>query len=117
MSEAKRIKLRAYPRDTELVCIGKERSLINLSAELERNFGAEFSKGSRLIYAGGLCLEIKLRTKSLKKALAHICEHSDAVCIGSDYPGIFSEHGVVLIDSDALKKLSAKACDRRGHVL
>ncbi len=113
VSEAKRKRLSARPKKTPVVCLNKEKSsALNLASRLN----AEGLSGGSLYLAGGLCLGLIVETAELKRLLPTICEHSDAVCLGSDYPEIFSEHGRVLIRRGALEKLSSKRFYRRGHI-
>ncbi len=115
VSETKRRTLRAYPKSTSVICMmsGSE-SIKNLCRELSESDGIEESS---LIFSGGLCLGLKVRTRGLATLLPKLCEHGDAVCVGKSYPEILSEHGTVLIKSGALIKLSAKSRDGGGHVL
>lgn len=118
MSEAKSRRLRAFPRETPLVCLtNNENTVINLAASLERALDKRSAEKSSLIFADGLCLGLTVRTREIPKLLPKICEHSEAVCIGKSYPELFSEHGHVLIERNALKILSSQRSDGRRHVL
>ena len=118
MSETKRIRLTAYPKETPLVCLAHdESSIINLAASLEKSVDRYISQKSSLVFAGELCLGLSLRTREIPGLLPRICEHSEAVCIGKSYPELFCEHGEVLIAENALKILSSQRGNSSRHVL
>lgn len=118
MNEVKRRRLIAFPREMSLVCLaGDENTVINLAESLERAIDKNSAEKSSLILAGGFCLGLKLKTREIPRLLPRICEHSEAVCIGREYPELFSEHGHVLIERNALKVLSSHGFDSRGHIL
>lgn len=113
-----RRRLDAYLSKTSVVCLARSGSdILDLAAGLDKTVEPQEKLGSRLIYAGGLCLGFSVGAQKLKTILPELCEHSDAVCIGRSYPEIFSEHGTVLIEKGAIGELSAQARNGRGHVL
>lgn len=66
-------------------------------------------KRSCLVFSDSYCLGLSVKTSEMLSVLPHICEYSDSVCIGRNYPEIAMEHGEVLIKSDALRVLSSEA--------
>ena len=118
MSEAKHRRLRAFPRETPLVCLASDENTVrNLAESLERAVDKHSAEKSSLILAGSFCLGLKVRTREIPTLLPRICEHSEAVCIGKSYPELFSEHGHVLIAHNALKALSSHGFDSHSHIL
>lgn len=104
MNESKRRRLHAYPAEMSVVCLAREENSLRCLAAGLQKFNI---KKSSLIYAGGLCLGINVRTRDISKLLPRICEHSDSVCIGRSYPELFAEHGKVIIKDNALSKLTS----------
>lgn len=113
MSETKRRRLGAYPRETGVVCVaGREKSLFELCKALGKRLPPETE--SCLIYSGGYCLSLRIGTRVLREVLPELCEHSDAVCIGKGYPELFCEHGSVIIRGNALSELRSCAPIRQS---
>ncbi len=104
MSISYRRRLRAFAADTQVLCILGSKGGLRSLADSLKSFGV---KDSCLIYDGRYCLGFRVKTRELGAILPRVCEHSDRVCIGSDYRGIFSEHGSVIIKSGALDVLSS----------
>lgn len=102
----KSIRISAYPAEMSLICRSREkRAVMALASRLK----GDAVKRSCLVFLDSYCLGLSVKTSEITSILPHLCEYSDSVCIGRNYPEIAMEHGEVLIKSDALRVLSSQA--------
>ena len=100
----------AYPKLTAAVCMSKDLSgAAALSRALvRRGCSVEFcsltyrKSKSRCLY----CLCLGLLTRQVPELLPCMCEHSDAVLIGSSYYAVIKEHAKTVISDNAVGVLS-----------
>lgn len=101
---SKKKRITAYPKATNLVCVTKsEKDAAVLGFALKRHRSSIIS--SSLYTSGDYFLCLRLLTKDALKILPDICEHSERVYIGYDYPSIIKEHTKAVIPFSAVEKL------------